>query len=91
VGSRQLTFMRFAADRSLRLCVSSEQFGYGGKTLINQTGMARHGRAGGVGQFDCGQIVNWKTDSPKRILGVCQNPVIDPVSAARFMTAASTW
>jgi hypothetical protein len=43
-----------------------------------------------VGQFDCGRIVNWKTDSPKRILGTCQNPVIDPVSAARFMTAANT-
>src|SRR5216684_6005600 len=32
-------------------------------------------------------IVNWKTDSPKRILGACQNPpwvIIDPVNAARF-------
>ena len=38
-------------------------------------------------------IVNWKTDSPKRILGACQKPpwvIIDPVNAARFMTAAST-
>jgi hypothetical protein len=35
-------------------------------------------------------IVNWKTDSPKRMLGACQNPVIDPVNAARFMTVAST-
>ena len=36
-------------------------------------------------------IANWKTDSPKRILGACRNPIIDPVNAARFMTAASTW
>ncbi len=35
-------------------------------------------------------IVNWKTDSPRRIFGACQNLVIDPVNAARFMTAAST-
>jgi hypothetical protein len=35
-------------------------------------------------------MVNWKTDGPKRILGACQNPVIDPVNAARFMTVAST-
>ena len=42
-----------------------------------------------VGQFDCGGIANWKTDSPKRILGACQNLVIEPVNAARSMTAAS--
>jgi hypothetical protein len=35
-------------------------------------------------------IVNWNTDSSKRILGTCQNPAIDPVNAARFMTAANT-
>jgi hypothetical protein len=35
-------------------------------------------------------IVNWKTDSSRRIFGACQNLVIDPVNAARFMTAAST-
>ena len=35
-------------------------------------------------------IVNWKTDSPRRIFGACQNLVIDHVNAARFMTAAST-
>ena len=32
----------------------------------------------------------WKTDSPQRILRACQNPVIGPANAARFMTAAST-
>jgi len=43
-------------------------------------------------EFDYGRIVNWKTDSPKRMLGACQNLlVIGPVSAERFMTAASTW
>jgi hypothetical protein len=36
------------------------------------------------------QIVNWKTDSTKRILGTCQNPIIDPANAARSMIAAST-
>jgi hypothetical protein len=36
------------------------------------------------------QIVNWKTDSPKRMLGTCQNPIIDPANAARSMIAAST-
>src|SRR6202022_3665768 len=39
---------------------------------------------------DYGRIVNWKTDSPKRMPGACQKPVIDPVNAARFMTPAST-
>ena len=42
------------------------------------------------GQFDYGRIVHWKADRPKRILGTCPNRVIDPVNAARFMTAAST-
>jgi hypothetical protein len=42
------------------------------------------------GQFDYGRIVHWKADRPKRILGACPNRVIDPVDAARFMTAAST-
>ena len=44
------------------------------------------------GRFDYGRIVHWKADRPKRILGTCQNPswvIIDPVNAARFMTAAS--
>src|SRR4029077_6723982 len=45
-----------------------------------------------AGQFDCGRIVNWKTDSPERIFGACQNLLfIGPVSAERFMTAASIW
>jgi hypothetical protein len=26
-----------------------------------------------VGQFDCGGIVNWKTGSPKRILGMSES------------------
>ncbi len=44
-----------------------------------------------VGQFDCGRIVNWKTDRPERTLRACPNLlVIDPVGAVRFMTAAST-
>jgi hypothetical protein len=38
---------------------------------------------------DYDRIVNWKTDSPQRILRACQNPVIGPANAARFMTAAS--
>jgi hypothetical protein len=42
-----------------------------------------------VGQFDYGRIVNSKTDSPKRILGACQNPIIALVNAARFTTEAS--
>jgi hypothetical protein len=42
------------------------------------------------GQFDYGRNVHWKADRPKRILGTCPNGVIDPVNAARFMTAAST-
>src|ERR1700691_4199139 len=42
------------------------------------------------GPFDYGRIVHWKADRPKRILGTCPNRVIDPVNAARFMTAAST-
>src|ERR1700733_4842247 len=42
------------------------------------------------GRFDYGRIVHWKADRPKRILGTCPNRVIDPVNAARFMTAAST-
>jgi hypothetical protein len=42
------------------------------------------------GQFDYGRIVHWKADRPKRILGTCPNRVIDPVDAARFMTATST-
>jgi hypothetical protein len=45
-----------------------------------------------VGQFDCGRIVNWKTGGLGRILGACQNLlVIDPVNAARYMTAANIW
>jgi hypothetical protein len=42
------------------------------------------------GRFDYGRNVHWKADRPKRILGTCPNRVIDPVNAARFMTAAST-
>ena len=42
------------------------------------------------GRFDYGRIVHWKAGRPKRILGTCPNRVIDPVNAARFMTAAST-
>src|SRR5580692_7799938 len=42
------------------------------------------------GRFEYGRIVHWKADRPKRILGACPNRVIDPVNAARFMTAAST-
>jgi hypothetical protein len=42
------------------------------------------------GRFAYGRIVHWKADRPKRILGTCPNRVIDPVNAARFMTAAST-
>jgi hypothetical protein len=44
------------------------------------------------GRFGYGRIVHWKADKPKRILGTCQNPswvIIDPVNAARFMTAAN--
>jgi hypothetical protein len=41
------------------------------------------------GRFDYGRIVHWKVDKPKCILGTCPNRVIDPVDAARFMTAAS--
>jgi hypothetical protein len=42
------------------------------------------------GNLDYGRIVHWKADRPKRMLGRCPNRVIDPVDAARFMTAAST-
>lgn len=47
-------------------------------------------RRSAFGQFDYGRIVHWKVDRPKRILGTCPNRVIDPVDAARFITAAST-
>src|ERR1700733_4806933 len=47
-------------------------------------------RPSGSGQFVYRRIVHWKADRPKRILGTCPNRVIDPVNAARFMTAAST-
>ena len=59
--------------------------------LQRLNGAAYRGHPLGSGQFDCGRIVNWKTDCPGRILGACRNPIIDPVNAARFMTAASTW
>src|ERR1700733_3881164 len=42
------------------------------------------------GLFDYGRSVHWKADRLKRILGTCPNRLIDPVNAARFMTAAST-
>ena len=42
------------------------------------------------GWFDYGRIVHWKADRSKRMLGTCPNRVIDPVNAARSMTAAST-
>ena len=42
------------------------------------------------GNLDYGRIVHWKADRLKRILGTCPNRLIDPVNAARFMTAAST-
>jgi hypothetical protein len=43
-----------------------------------------------VGQFDCGSVPYWKSCHWLRHIAACQNPVIDPVNAARFMTAAST-
>jgi hypothetical protein len=61
------------------------------KAFVKASIFGRYFRACVVRQFDCGGIVNWKTPGPGRILGACWSPVIDPVNAARFMTAASTW
>ena len=54
------------------------------------SGRARRGMRV-VGQFDCGRIVNWKTHSPKRILGPCENLVVDPAKEARFTAGPSPW
>jgi hypothetical protein len=73
----QLALIFLSAAAKLRIMLCSTVCGSGSQNWV-------------VGQFDYGRIVNRKTDSPKRISGACQNPVIDPVNAARFMTAAST-
>jgi hypothetical protein len=54
-----------------------------GKSQENPPGWV--GRAAGLAG-----LVYWKTHSPERTIGACQNLlVIDPVNAALFMTAAN--
>ena len=42
------------------------------------------------GQFDYGQDCSLESGQAEAHIGACPNLVVDPVSAARFMTAAST-
>src|SRR3981189_176703 len=59
----------------MQACASAALMKSAGKRFVKASMFARYLCAQVVGQFDCGRIVNWKTDGPDPISGDVQNRV----------------